>query len=235
MKPFSTALFLFIVIILQSIISNSVFSQNQDTEEIIKNPDKNIYIINDIKIDKNEKSITIPCKINMNSGLLEVVLCRPEGKVHESLLTTDISPVEFQTALLLLGYDPVNELPENLSDADPLSPYNTIETSGDSVLIFIEWQNEKGKHLDRIEKFIRNEEMSKELKPSTWLFRGAVTHKSGYVIVDPDVTMIATYHDPIAMMELNSPTKFNDELYYVNEELNLTKGDKVKLILKPVK
>jgi hypothetical protein len=47
--------------------------------------------------------------------------------------------------------------------------------------------------------------------------------------------MIATYPDPIALMELNSESKFDDELYYVNEAMNLTKGQDVLLIIQSIK
>ena len=135
---------------------------------------------------------------------------------------------------MLLGLDPVNELPENPGLADPLSPYKSIETSGDSVLIFIEAEIDGKTKRQRVEDFIRDESKDRALDHSTWLFRGAVTHQSGHVIIDPETTMIATYHDILALMELNSESKFNDELYYVNQEAGLKKGRVVKLIIQAI-
>jgi hypothetical protein len=39
----------------------------------------------------------------------------------------------------------------------------------------------------------------------------------------------------MALMELNAPTKFNDELYYVNKEAGLNIGESVFLILEMIK
>lgn len=212
----------------------NLIAQNGDQNEILQKVNENTYLLNDIEILTDKKTVSFPCKINMVEGLLEVALCTPKGKTHESLLVTGVTPVEFQTALMLLGLDPVNELPDDPELADPLSPYNSIETPGDSVLVFIETELKGKTKRHRIEEFISDETTGKALKKSTWLFRGAVTHKSGHVIIDPETTMIATYHDPFALMELNAKSKFNDELYYVNKSLGLTKGQAVKLIIQAI-
>jgi hypothetical protein len=208
----------------------------QATEDIINKITDDLYRLKDIEINTREKTISLPCKVNMESGLLEVVLCRPEGKTHESLLVTSTTPLEFQTALLLLGLDPVNELPESPEEEDALSPYLTFETPGDSVLLFLDIIQSDGKEVRvPLENYIRDERIQKALSPGSWLFRGAVTHRSGHVIVDPDVTMIATYHDPIALMEMNNADKYDDELFYVNTNAGLTKDQPVKLIIQVIK
>jgi hypothetical protein len=207
----------------------------QAPKEIFIKLTDDLYRLGNIDINTKEGIISIPCIVNMDSGLLEVVLCRPEGKTHESLLVTKNTPLEFQTALLLLGLDPVNELPTDPKDEDPLSPYLTLETPGDSVLIFI-GINENGKVIRKpLEHYIRDERTQKSLTPGSWLFRGAVTHRSGHVIVDPDVTMIATYHDPVALMELNNSDRFDDELFYVNTSAGLVKDQPVTLIIQVIK
>jgi hypothetical protein len=209
-------------------------AQSGKPGDLLQKTGKNSYTLNDIEINTDERTVSFPCKVNMEAGLIEVVLCSPQGKTHESLLVTKVSPLEFQTAILLLGLDPVNELPDDPELADPLSPYKSIETSGDSVLIFIEVEINGKTKRQRVEDFIRDESKDGALNHSNWLFRGAVTHQSGHVIIDPETTMIATYHDVLALMELNSESKFNDELYYVNEATGLKKGQDVKLIIKAI-
>jgi hypothetical protein len=214
--------------------SLSLAAQTKGSEDILRKISEDVYILNDMTIDVSEGQIKVPCRINMDEGLLEVILCRREGKVHESLLVTDVSPLEFQTALLLLGLDPVNKLPEDTSEIDHTSPYKTIETEGDSTKMFLSYEVDGRQLIKPLESFVFDESVNKELKPSTWLFRGAVTHQSGHVIVDPETTMIATYHDPVALMELNAKSKFNDELFYVNKSAKLTIGMGVTLIIQKI-
>ena len=202
----------------------------QDLEKIITKESDEIYLLKDIEINTQQKTVILPCTVNMTSGLLEVILCRPEGKTHESLFKTNVTPLEFQTALLLLGLDPVNELPENESEEDPLSPYKTIETPGDSIRIFLEFEKEGKTERMPVEHFIRDERTQKAVTNCSWLFRGATTHKSGIVFIEPDLTMVATYHDPLALIELNNPDKWDDELFYVNTNAGLSENQPVKLI-----
>ncbi|MBE0639499.1 MAG: hypothetical protein IH598_13360 [Bacteroidales bacterium] len=206
-------------------------SYGQNPKDILMKTSEDTYLLKDIEINTLAKTVTLPCTVNMDSGLIEVVLCRPEGKTHESLLKTNVTPLEFQTALLLLGLDPVNELPADPKDEDPLSPYLTIETPGDSLLIFIELDVNGENSRKPVEFYIRDERTQKPIPSCSWLFRGAVTHRSGHVIIDPEMTMIATYHDPLALMELNNADKFDDELFYVNTSAGLIKGQESKLII----
>jgi hypothetical protein len=196
---------------------------------------ENIYLLKGMEINTEARSIKIPCTVNMNQGLIEVVLCGRKGKIHESLLTTQTTPVEFQTALLLLGADPVNEIPDSSNPDRTNSQFLSIETSGDSLRIYLLILRNDNEIIRPVENYIYDESKSGQLSQSSWLFRGAATHQSGHVLTDPEITLIATYHDPMALMELNAPTKFNDELYYVNKEAGLNIGESVFLILEMIK
>lgn len=227
----NTFYILSIFTVLPQFLSSYAYAQDRETNDLLKKISEDVYLLNDLEINTSSRTVIIPCNVNMTSGLIEVLLCCPEGKVHESLLTTRVSPLEFQTALLLLGLDPVNEIPDDPSKADPLSSYKTIETSGDSLLIFLEAEKEGTVVREPIETFIRDERTKSSVNHVTWLFKGAVTHQSGHVLLDPNVTIISTYIDPVSLMELNDSSKFNDELFYVNDAAKLTKGQSVKLIL----
>lgn len=209
-------------------------AQEKDPTEILLKINENEYLLHDILINTKERSITLPARVNMDSGLIEVVLCRPEGKTHESLLVTNVTPVEFNTSLLLLGFDPVNKVPDDPSDWDPLSPYRSITTTGDTVFVFIEMELNGHTVKKPVEDFIYDKRTGKSLVPGTWLYLGAVTHYTGHIIMDNEVSMIVTYHDPIALMELNEKGKYNDEYFYVNEASGLIPGQEVRLIIKAI-
>ena len=218
----------FIAFVFIVLIPLFLSGQQENKEPLIQKINDHHYVLSDMTIDTERQTVSIPCTVNMSSGLIEVILCRPEGKVHESMLTTMVTPLEFQTALLLLGLDPVNEIPDDPDYRSEKGPYKNMETPGDSVRLFLETHNSGIKD---IEIFIYNEKSKSVLDNSTWLFRGAVTMIDDMIVLDPEVSMIATYHDAFALMELNSPTKFNDELYYVNKAAGLKVKDSVNLII----
>lgn len=223
--------FIFIILCLFPFILHA----QKDKQDLIQKKGENVYVLKDIVIDTDNRTVSFPCTVNMSSGLIEVVLCRPEGKVHESLLTTQVTPLEFQTALLLLGLNPVNEIQENQPESEKRTPYKTSETPGDSVIVFLETEKDGEAVKKRIGNYIYNEQKKSVLEPSTWLFRGAVTMVDDFVVLDPEVSMIVTYHDPVALMELNAGSKYNDELFYVNKNAGLKVKDSVNLIIQSVK
>lgn len=223
-------------IIFSCLLSTHTMSLSADEHEEVafKQLSDDIYLLNEIEINTKERTVSIPCLVNMETGLIEVVLCRPEGKTHESLLVTATSPLEFNTAMLLLGLDPVNEIPDDPDKADPLSNFLTIETPGDSVLVFLETEIDGQQVRKPVEYFILDTRTNTHLETSTWLYRGAVTFYTGHVIIDHEVSMVVTYHDPVALMELNDEVKFTDEFFYVNESLGLVRGQKANIIIQSV-
>lgn len=54
-------------------------------------------------IDIDSKEVSFPAKLNMTTGIVEVLICTPRGRTHESLLVADIDPFKLQTALALSG------------------------------------------------------------------------------------------------------------------------------------
>jgi len=203
-------------------IPSSLKSQQEGSNPVIEEINDSLIRLNKIVINKNNKSISFPAKINMSKGLIEVVLCKTQGKTHESLLTTQISQIELQTALLLLGFNPINKIPGD---------ENTETNNPDSVLVFIEWKEGKNTNTERVEKFIRNKITGFEMKPNTWLFRGLLLQENANLNND-EISMIVTYFDPHAIIELNSPDKNDDRLFYVNENYCLPVETEVEVIIK---
>lgn len=65
---------------------------------------KGLVHIGKITIDPTKKEITFNSKLgNWNTEQLEVLICTPTGRAHETLLVADINPYNLQLALILLG------------------------------------------------------------------------------------------------------------------------------------
>ena len=56
-----------------------------------------------IVVDRKLREISFPAYVNMSRGQLELVVCSPVGRRHESLLLAEINPLKLQLALILLG------------------------------------------------------------------------------------------------------------------------------------
>lgn len=213
-------------------ITSSVKSQTNLSNPVIEEINDSLIKLNKVIINKNSKSISIPAKINMSKGLIEVVLCKSEGKTHESLLVTSTDQIELQTALLLLGFNPLNEVPGEKQLVG--NSNKEIINQPDSLVIYIQWQDNNKTITDRIEKFIQNQFDNNQMKTCTWLFQGLLVNENG-IVSGNDISMIVTYHDPYAILELNSINKFDDRIFYVNENFNLPVGTEVELIIQEIR
>jgi len=224
---FKEIVFIFLVILI--FFPVSLKSQHEGSKPVIEEINDSLIRLNEITINKYSRSISIPSQINMSKGLIEVVLCKTAGKIHESLLVTKTGHVEIQTALLLLGFNPLNNIPgeQNLSEKEN----NEKTILPDSVIMFIRWEKDNKTFTERLEKFIQIHPDAKQMRPGTWLFRG-LSIQENQVVTGEDISMIVTYFDPHAILELNSSDKFDDRLFYVNENFNLPVGTEVELIIK---
>lgn len=64
---------------------------------------KGRYRVGIVEFDVNTKVITIPAKVNMQTGFVEYVLVHTQGKIHESVFVTDAKAADVHVAMLLLG------------------------------------------------------------------------------------------------------------------------------------
>ena len=212
--------YLFFLVI--SFFCNPLLAQESD-QSIVRRIDNTTYKIGEVIMDARDRSIRIPAQINMTEGLLEVLLCTPRGKTHESLLATECSPTHLQVALITLGFSPIQ-------DSD------SAETAmrPDGFLVFIEWTKDGQKISYRAEDLVFNDATKKTMQHTLWQFVGSPVDSEGQLTAELDQTLIATYSMP-TILENGLQTRFDDTLYYVNKKLVPPKGTEVTLIIKPYK
>lgn len=68
------------------------------------------FRLGQIEIDAIKRQLTIPVSLAATDANLEYALVHSAGKVHESLLTTDVHPTQLHIAVLLLSVKPGDAL-----------------------------------------------------------------------------------------------------------------------------
>lgn len=204
-----------------SIIPNCVFSNtdNVDANNLtqvdaalppIQKINDNIFKINNIKIDKKELALTIPGAINMSDGLLEYVACSQNGKLHESMLVLHADPYHIQIALLLLGLAPGNQ-PIGFQGA-PESPCGT------PLKMEISWQF-NGKQISYPpEDLVLNVKTDETMMKADWVFTGSMID-SGQHMAQLEGSVVAIYHDPIAIIDHRNVSGSDDTMFYANKNI----------------
>ena len=204
------------------------------------------YQVGEILIDARAGTVRCHGRVNMSEGgPIELLACLPRGKTHESVFTMDPRPKNLQLALLLLDLKPGRNPAVKRTDHSP----EPAIPPGDKVNIFVRWRPAPRAPADtgqqenapapkmrqvRAERFLYNIQADTPLGQADWVFLGS-QFVEGRFGADIEGSIITTFHDPLAILELAHPT-VNDDIYYcVNKRLCPPIGTPVELIIKKPK
>jgi hypothetical protein len=210
-----------------------LFAQSQDAASVApgdtsQNPLKKIgddlFQLGNIKIDSKNRVLTIPGKINMQKGMIELFACAPGGKAHETVVVLDVVPYHLQVSLILLGLNYVGGLSVQ---GDTLTP------RGDSVDVFVSWIKDGRDTTVRAEDFAWDIPKGKSMEHTPWVFTGSKMSDGKYM-ADVEKSLITTYHDPFTILDNPLSTGRDDETYKVNDALVPPKGTAVVVTIKPI-
>lgn len=143
----------------------------------------------------------------MTEAIIEYVVVTRDGKIHESLLRTDVQPKDIHVAMLLLDAKGAgtNAIPE-----DPSKPI-----PGDAVTIEVSWKDKTGEKRVRIEELIYNTATKTNLSNGNWTYTGSRL-ENGVFMADSEGSIISLITDPFALVNNPRPGRDNDDLCEVN-------------------
>lgn len=177
------------------------------------------YQLGLVRIDKSKREVRLPGKVNMTEGLVELFLCTSSGKTHESVFVTEAKPIHVQTALLLLGAR-AGKCP-NEKGADDVP-------EGDRIVVLVQI---KDKEPVRAEQFVWHQTAKQAMEQTTWVFTGSKIIEGQYM-ADVEGSLVATWYDPLAIVNNPLPTNADDELYVVNTKAAPAQGSPVTIVFR---
>ena len=179
-----------------------------------------VFEIGGCRILKNSGEVEFPAIVNMEKGLLEYLIVTRSGKVHESLLRTDVEPYSLQVALLLLGLEgTLQPLPGQGADETP---------QGERVSISVRWKQDGKQEESRIEQWVAKGKDSVGQIP--WVFTGSMIIE-GVFMAQVEKSIVAVFHDPTALIDHQLQEGASDEVWFVNEEKVPSVGTEVTVII----
>ena len=165
-----------------------------------------IATLGSVQVDAGTKTMVISGWVNQVSGAIELLACGPGGKTHESAFVLNCSPVDMQAGLLLLGLKPGTP-PTGLGQGQP---------AGTALDIWVDWLEGSSSRSLRAESFVVNVENNREPLPDTpWIFTGSVIEDGEFKALAEE-SLIVTYWDPWAIVNLPLPCGSNDDILSVN-------------------
>lgn len=166
-------------------------------------PDGNLEL-NGAIVRSAAHELALPCRFVLKEGALEVILGKPDGRMHEALLCTDIPAVQVQTMLYLLGAENGFRQP------------NEKGRQGDLIDLFIEWKDAQGNfQREPVEQWIVDTRTGKNLAQKGWVFVGSSV-KNGAFQADAEGNIVINYSIGATVLDSPDPASDDDTLHIVD-------------------
>ncbi len=175
-----------------------------------------------VRVDSATKTVTATGWVNQTEGVIEVLACGPKGKIHESVFVLSLNPIDLQAALLLVG----------LQGGEPMPALGVGPPQGTPLDIFVEWQADGEPRRERAEAFVWQIREDAVLPDGPWIFTGSAV-KEGRFMGFSEESLVVTYWDPYAIVNLAHPAGADDELLHANPRMVPPYGTPVSLHFVP--
>ncbi|MFA6928901.1 MAG: YdjY domain-containing protein [Lentisphaeria bacterium] len=184
-------------------------------------PDGNLEL-NGAILRTTEQELALPCHFVLKEGALEVILGKPDGRLHEALLCSEISAIQVQTMLYLLGAE------------NGFRQTDGKNKQGDLIDLFIEWKDSQGKpHREAVENWIVDTRTGKNLLQKGWVFVGSSV-KNGVFQADAEGNIVINYSIGASVLDSPDPASDDDTIHIVDDSKAQPAPDTtVFLIMKP--
>ncbi|MBU1694095.1 MAG: hypothetical protein KJ726_03560 [Verrucomicrobia bacterium] len=164
-----------------------------------------VAILGSVRVDPKTRTVLATGWVNQVAGAIELLACGKGGKTHESVFVLDINPLDLQTGLLLLGLEPGTP-PTGLGQGSP---------GGPELEIRVDWEVKGKTRTLPAERFVRNVATKKPLPAVPWLFTGSLIEDGEFKALAEE-SLVATYWDPWAIINIGTACGMDDEILYVN-------------------
>lgn len=209
-----------------------------NTSEEVKAPEvsvkkigENRYRLGEIEFDAKTREIRFPVAVNQREGgPIEYLLVRETGKVHESILTTAVSPLHLQIVMKLLRYRGGNgDVFNRLLAPEILEKEGGKEADRGEAVSFL-FEPEGGKAVPVYELIIDGES-AEAMKPGDWIYTGSAVQEGSYM-AEAEGSIIAIYLDHLAMFNMTREGADLDERWGARHTVIPEIGTKGTLVIR---
>jgi hypothetical protein len=182
---------------------------NNASDATLRQVSSNVFQLGAIRIDRAQRSVRFPAVLNMEAGLIEYLLVSAQGKTHESLLRTDVSPRQIHLAMLLLGAKGAGT---NLFPADHSKPL-----PGDNVIVELNWTDAGKVKRVRAEDTVRDRRTGTGVRRGPWTYTGSRV-MDGLFLAQELGSIVALMEDPDALVNNPRPRREDDENWEIKPD-----------------
>ena len=164
-----------------------------------------MFEIGKVRIQKEKRTIEFPAVVNMKEGIAEYFLVSNQGKVHESVLRTEVEPYQINVAMLLLGGKGAQT---NFFLPDKPPP-------GDAVNIEVSWKGRFSTKRVAAEELVFDRARKAPMSKGTWTYNGSFQFE-GIFVAQEGGSIVSVIGDPEALINNPRDRREDDENWIVN-------------------
>ncbi len=194
------------------------------------------FQIGEVILDRKSREIRFPTKVNMSEGLIEYLIVLQQGKAHESLLITAISPTHLNLAFTLLRYAPSRELFSLIDETGhPTGMYPDVSTpvkAAARIAVDVEWSDNGTIRRIPVNEWFRNTAKDTVMAAGPWLYTGSGFSENKFI---PELTgdIAAIMTDSNAVINYPGSDNQDNVIWYAFPKRVPPVGTTVTLIIAP--
>lgn len=167
----------------------------------VKKVGETLYQLGEIEFDAKTREIRFPATVNLREGgPVEYLLVNEKGKVHESILTTAISPLHLQIVMKLLRYrSGPGDLFNRLLTPDLIEKEGGKEADRGETVSFT-FTPDGGEPLT-VNELVIDGESAEAMKPGGWIYTGSAVEAETFM-AEAEGSIIAIYLDHLALFNM---------------------------------
>jgi hypothetical protein len=198
--------------------------------------DETRFKVGDVTFDQKSREIRFPATVNMTEGLLEFLIVHENGKLHESLLSTRISPTDLNLAFTLLRYKPSPELyPLPNATGGTSSNYPKVPDdiqAAARIKIDIEWTDEGQTRRVTANDWIQHDVKTTAMPPGPWVYGGSVFEDGKF---SPELTgdLAAIFANGFSLIVFPGSDNHDDTVWVPFSKRVAKAGTNVTVIIAP--
>jgi hypothetical protein len=191
-------------------IRTGVPTHSQSVSNLVRQTGPQEFAVGKVTIRAGDQTVHFPVEINQRSNLVEYAVVHRSGKIHESILRTDVDPLHIHLAMLLLKVQPAEVM---TLGGDP-----GATVPGQRIRIEIRWREsgqEVRRRLEHMVVYTTNTQVT--LPITTWSYNGSYV-QGGRFMASTEGSIVSLQEDATALINNPLLSRFRDDLHVVNSQ-----------------
>ncbi len=188
-----------------------------------------LFQVGTVRLDKNKQTLSFPAHFHITEGLVEYLVVTTAGKLHESMLRTEVQPQHLQVAMLLLGAKaaPADQIQRVVEDPK-------LPVPGAPVEIELRWKIGEKERSARIEELVLDKKAKGPMPKGPFIFNGSRVFE-GTFSAQRDGSIVSLITDVDAQFNNPRPGREDDENFTIAKDKVPPKDTAVELLIRLTK